>query len=96
MDKNDFEIKKKFFFRFLKENGIYSPYIKYIRCPKTYNCFQRDNKNWTFDKCAEKHGFRFILSMLISWCETKEGHDFWSELNNKYIQKYTENFGYQT
>ena len=43
MTDEEYKERKKFFLRFLKENGVYSRYLKYIKSPVTYNSFKRDN-----------------------------------------------------
>lgn len=84
--------RKKFFFRFLKDNGIYAAYRKYIFNPKTYNVYQTTTSNWSFDKCAEKYGMLCMLSMLITWDETREGYEYWSKLNKKYKEEFRKKF----
>ena len=80
--------QKKFFFRFLKENGVYSAYIKYIRNPKTYNFWQREYPNWTFDSCAMSNGMNNMVSVLITWDSTDEGYNFWNRLSIKFNKEF--------
>jgi hypothetical protein len=84
----------KFFFRFLKENGIYSAYKRNIFNPKTYNQFQKHDKNWSLEKCARKHGVDTLITMLISWCNTKEGYDYWMRKHVKFVTKFRKKFNY--
>lgn len=92
MSGKDYRCRKRFFLRFLKENGVYSAYKRYISSPKTYNQFQKTTVNWTFDKCAKKHGMINMVSMLITWHRTKEGYDFWQNLHCKFRSMYEEEF----
>ncbi len=77
--------QKKFFTRFLKENGIYGRYIRYIKNKEYYNCYQsfheEEGKFWSF---ATEHGMQSMISMLITWYKTPEGRDFWNELSDKF------------
>ena len=82
----------KFFFRFLKENGIYSAYRKYINNPKTYNGYQKTHKKWTLEKCAAENGVGMLITMLISWSNTKEGYNFWCQKHIKFGQKFNKKF----
>ena len=92
MTDEEYKKRKKFFLRFLKENGVYSRYMRYIKSPSTYNGFQKNIPNWTFDKCAKKHGMSSMVTMLISWSKTEEGYDFWENIHNIYLEKYTNFF----
>lgn len=92
MTDEEYKKRKKFFLRFLKENGVYSRYIRYIKSPVTYNGFQKENQDWTFDKCAKLYGMNLMITRLISWRKTPEGHDFWENLQKRYIKKYTRKF----
>ena len=90
----ELKIKLKFFFRFLKENGIYSAYKKYINNPKTYNGYQKTHKKWTLEKCAAETGVKTLITTLISWTETKEGYDYWRRMHCKYLVEYNRKFQY--
>jgi len=88
----EYKKRKKFFFRFLKENGVYSRYIRYIKSPVTYNCFQKKNQDWTFDKCAKLYGMNLMMTRPILWRKTPEGEYFWEKLHLKYVKEYAEKF----
>lgn len=90
----ELKIKLKFFFRFLKDNGIYSAYKRNIFNPKTYNQFQKQDKNWSLEKCARKHGVDTLITMLIAWDKTKEGYNYWCNLHCKYLKEYSIKFQY--
>ena len=94
MTDEEYKERKKFFLRFLKENGVYSRYLKYIKSPVTYNSFQRDNPDWTFDKCAKLYGMKVMVSRLIRWSNTEEGSDFWGRLNKIFAMEYANKFEY--
>lgn len=88
--------QKRFFTRFLKENGIYGRYIRYIKNKKYYNCYQKNheesNRFWSFDMCAMEYGMQSMVSMLITWDRTPEGSYFWSQLSDKFIRKFRKKF----
>ena len=75
----------KFFKRFLKENGVYSRYKRYIRDKKTFNGYQRQNgSGWTFEEAVKDIGdIRLMITRLISWSCTKEGFSYWEKLHKK-------------
>ena len=84
----------KFFFRFLKDNGIYSAYKRNILNPKTYNQVQIQDNNWSLEKCARKYGVDKLITMLISWRNTKEGYDYWLKKHVKFVIKFRKKFNY--
>ena len=92
MTDEEYKNRKKFLLRFLKENGVYSRYLKYIKSPVTYNFFQKHNPDWTFDKCAKLYGMSLMVTRLILWNKTPEGVDFWENLQKRYIKEYTSKF----
>lgn len=92
MAKEEYKKRKKFFFRFLKENGVYPRYLRYIKSLVTYNSFQKETQDWTFDKCAKLCGMSLMITILISWSKTPEGRDFWEKLHLKYVKEYAEKF----
>lgn len=88
------QLKKeiKFFFRFLKENGIYSAYKKYIFNPKTQNQYQKHHPNWSIRKCAISDGTKKLITMLITWDRTKEGYDYWYKWHCKFLREFSSKF----
>ena len=87
LDEIKFKMRKRFFFRFLKENGLYHSYYKYIHSRKTYNGFQKRYANWTWDMCASCYGVKSMISMLIAWDKTDEGYEYWADKHDKFQQK---------
>ena len=80
----------KFFKRFLKENGVYSRYKRYIRDKKTFNGYQKQHSSgWTFEEAVKDIGdIRFMITRLILWSNTKEGFEYWENLHRKLRREY--------
>ena len=76
-----YNIWRKLFFAFLKKNDIYEKWIHNLLNGhpmddiKWWNCF---NKKLYGNNCGR------AIICAFCWCETKEGFDFWSELNHKW------------
>ena len=88
---NNLQDELKFFFRFLKENGIYTAYLRNIFNPKYYNSFQKNNeKDWTMEKCAERFGTSALITMLMIWDKTPEGDYFWRDKHRKLQKEFNE------
>ena len=77
---------KEKFLRFLKEEGVYSEWVYNIRKQHPTN----DVFFWTFrlkeifseeKKCAEAIIYAFC------WRRTKQGHEYWRTLSNKWKDK---------
>ena len=71
----------KFFLRFLKEHHCFSKYQRALFEAKNY----RDN-NFIKRQC-EICNFGIIDNSFI-WSDTKEGHDYWSNLNYEFRKLY--------
>jgi hypothetical protein len=82
----DNKLKKdaKILFRFLKDKGVYIKYRKYIFSPKTYNRTQKDNPDWSFEKTLKTYGLDDMITILITWDNTDEGFQFWSDLHEEF------------
>ena len=78
----DSKNKIKFFVNFLKEKNAYSKYRHNLLLHKGY--YYR-----TFIKMFMNSG---TLSNSFFWRDTKEGHDYWSELDEEYKKRYYEIF----
>ena len=89
---NKYKEKKRFLIRFLKENGLYSAYRRYIHSKKTYNVYQKETPNWSFDDCALSNDMSVMISRLIVWDKTKEGYEFWHKLHLKFNDEYRKKF----
>ena len=74
----------KFFLRFLKENHCFGKYQRAL--------FERSNyraNDFIKNECENcNYG---IIGNSFSWSNTKEGHDYWSNLNNEFINLYYSN-----
>lgn len=72
--------RKRLAMRFLKERGLYISWKKNItEQKKLYKLLMVD----FFDSSFIDKSFR--------WCDTKEGHHFWSSLNEEYHKYYLNN-----
>ena len=74
---------RKKFFRFLKEEGVYSEWVYNIRKqhPQTDLVFWTRNLNAIFseeEKCGGGINYAFY------WRRTKQGHEYWRKLSNKW------------
>jgi hypothetical protein len=76
--------KIKFFVNFLKEKNAYCKYIRNLLLDKGYPYYSKYIK--------ENISSRGIFSMSFIWEKTKEGHDYWSELDEEYKKRYFETF----
>lgn len=72
----------KLFFRFLKENNIYSTYFKRLKKDKdpenSFNCYYEHNIEYFFSKCRPMDW----LTSCFVWGKQPEGRCFWSRYNN--------------
>jgi len=66
------EVKKnaKIFFRFLKDEGIYRSFLRYFNNPVAF---------------IRTYGIKYLITILIFWHSTSEGHDFWQKKHEKFI-----------
>ena len=74
----------KFFLRFLKEHHCFGKYQRALFEAKDYRAndfIKRRCEDWYFG----------IIGNSFSWSNTKEGHDYWSNLNNEFINLYYSN-----
>ena len=74
---------KKKFLRFLKEEDVYGEWVYNIRKqhPTTDLIFWKCNLKAIFSE-EEKCGGGIIYAFC--WRRTKQGHDFWRKLSNKW------------
>ncbi len=74
---------KERFLRFLKEEGVYSEWVYNIRQqhPTTDFIFWKVNFNAIFNE-EEKCGGG--INYAFCWRRTKQGHEYWSKLSNKW------------
>lgn len=70
------ENKLEKFLSFLKENKVYYRFLKIINFDTKY-----------IIKALNEFPFS-IISNAFTWSNTEEGHDFWHDLDNKWIILY--------
>ena len=78
---------RKKFFRFLKEKGVYGEWV--------YNIYEQhpiwDKKfweyRWKYELLSEKYHCEEGINFAFCWADTKQGHEFWSALNSKWVNK---------
>ena len=78
---------RKNFFRFLKEEGVYGEWV--------YNIYEQhpiwDNefweKMWENEVLSEENKCIEGIDYAFCWAYTKQGHEFWSALNSKWVNK---------
>ena len=79
------------FIKFLKKHNAYKQYMtarrQYLQKELGATAFQLVNPNMLvtrdFDR-LHSHVHESIIDHSFCWRQTKEGHDFWSELNDKW------------
>ena len=72
---------KKILLRYLKNKGLYNKYWKYAHSPKTWNPYQKQRTNWTFDGAIKECGLGGMITSLINWIKTDEGATFWYNIH---------------
>lgn len=77
---------KERFFRFLKEEGVYGEWIYNLRKqhPQTDFFFWKVKLKAIFseeEKCSGGINYAF------HWADTRQGHDFWEEIDEKWYTK---------
>jgi hypothetical protein len=86
------EIVREFLF-FLKKENAYKKYIKAIKQQR-----KSQFKNWgnyiniftinSLRECLKNNSnIGYLIDNSFHWASTKEGHDFWSALDNKWHDK---------
>ena len=68
------------FFRYLKEVGAYSAYIKNLK----EDCCG----HFTIDTRLHTMNADEPINVSFAWADTPEGHKFWYHLNNFYIKNH--------
>ena len=80
----DNKLFRRHFFAFLKENDAYDKWI--------HNLFNRhpiDDINWwdNYNQLLYGNKYDKAITYAFIWDETKEGYQFWDNLNNEWIIK---------
>ena len=77
-----------FFFRFLKENKCANEYFK--------NFFKRHERieynELAFRNYFSQFELRDIIDFSFKWQETRQGHDYWENLNDYYKVRFTNTY----
>ena len=81
------EVKKnaKIFFRFLKDEGIYRSFLRYFNNPVAFNSVRKDFPDKNIYFFIRTYGIKYLITILIFWHSTSEGHDFWQKKHEKFI-----------
>ncbi len=68
----------KLFIRFLKDERIYSKFMRNFR--------KAEGEKTTFEKFCKQQDLTPITFILcpFAWADTKEGHVFWSKVDNQW------------
>ena len=72
----------KFFLRFLKENHCFGKYLR------AFNAEYEDYRSNDFIKRQCESCNYGIIDNSFIWSDTREGHDYWSNLNNEFRSLY--------
>ena len=76
------------FIKFLKKNNAYKQYMtarrQYLQKECGATAFQLVNPNMLVSWHFGKYDYEGIIDKSFSWRQTKEGHDFWSKLDDKW------------
>ena len=72
----------KFFLRFLKENHCFGKY------QRAFNAEYEGYRSNDFIKKQCEHCNYGIIDNSFIWSNTKEGHDYWWNLNNEFMNLY--------
>ena len=95
MDTFQLTIKNKFKTFLKKENCTKEFFYNFYNSPWRSECGKKENFQNYFNKHTKKYLKRNALSIFsdaFKWSRTKEGHNYWDELHDKwvnYIHKYT-------
>ena len=77
------------FIRFLKPHNIYHLFI--------YNIKNRGNIGWCYDiKSISIYKPYYFVDDAFKWSDTKEGFDFWSDINIKWRDILRNKLGHNT
>lgn len=95
MYKKIFQIRIKIFFDFLKENHIYGSYMYYFSLHQMKKkCSYLDSHNISFINIKQElikyHDNLKPFISIIDWRDTKEGYNFWYDIESKWLKYYKE------
>ena len=77
---------KKEFIKFLKDEGAYDRYVRNLKEAALFE-FVLDRELSEIFELVEMIGDT-PLAFSFHWKNTPEGHDFWNELDTKYVQQF--------
>ncbi len=75
----------KIFFRFLKEEGVFRSFLRYFNNPVAFNGVRKDYPDKNIYFFIRSYGIRYLITILIFWGATNEGHIFWEEKHKKFL-----------
>ena len=78
---------RKKFFRFLKEEGAYQLYIDNINEQHPGLDYIFWEKMWKNEVLSEENKCIEGIDYAFCWADTKQGHDFWSKIDDEWIDK---------
>lgn len=81
----------KLFIKFLKDNNALTIYLNYLNECKDGPIPFKSVGSW--DACKKNDDMTYAALVLLSggpdWSKTKEGYDYWVNLNRKWTNYYT-------
>lgn len=72
------------FYRFLKQENVFHLFVKNISNNKTRLYCVNDNIKKYFNDTYK----RDLIYYAFNWKATNEGHDFWSQINQRWLYKF--------
>ena len=83
---------KERFLRFLKEEGVYGEWVYniYEQHPIWDNSFWESR--WKNERLSEQKQCKEGIISAFCWGRTKQGNDFWSKIDDEWIDKCRNSF----
>ena len=79
---------KKKIFRFLKEKGVFQLYIDNINEQHPGLDYIFWEKMWKNEVLSEENKCIEGIDYAFCWADTKQGHDFWSKIDDEWKDKF--------
>ena len=79
---------RKKFFRFLKEKGVFQLYIDNINEQHPGWDYIFWEKMWKNEVLSEENKCIEGIDYAFCWADTKQGHDFWSKIDDEWKDKF--------
>ncbi len=89
----DAKLEFKCLKRYLKECGVYTPFLRYLKMERlrnitsNYSIYEGLDVIGVLSKAIMREETVYvknIISAMIVWDKTKEGYEFWSRINADY------------